>query len=75
MADLLLPNLGLPLLTGFLAADAKTLGAFGLVWWGFTIPYHPLNLGRTLPCITFTKHYHRGQETHIEPNRPFRVGQ
>ena len=57
MVDLLLPNLGLPLLTGFLAADAKTLGGFGLVWWGFTIPYQPADLGQTLPRDTFTNHY------------------
>ena len=57
MAGDLLPNLALPIPTKFLAIDAKMLGGFGLVWWGFTNAYHPLNLGQTLPRETFTNHY------------------
>ena len=63
---LLLPNLSLPFLTGSLASPAKTLGGFGLVTVPLTIPYHPLNLGRTLPCEAFTKHYHRGDGLTID---------
>ena len=57
MAGDLLPNPALPIPTKFLASPAKMLGGFGLVWRAFTIPYHPLNLGQALPCITFTNHY------------------
>ena len=46
--------------TRFLASPAKTLGGFGLVGGGITIPYHMINLGQTLPRDTFTNHYHRG---------------
>ena len=44
-----------------------------LVW--STKVYQPADLSLNLPCTTFTNTYHRGQETHIEPNVPFRVGQ
>jgi len=44
--------------TRFLASPAKMLGGFGLVAAGITIPYHPLNLGQTLPRVAFTNHYH-----------------
>ena len=67
--------LGLPSLTGSHAADAKTLGAFGLVWRAFTIPYHRINLGQTFWSAAITKHYHLEKGTHIEPDRPVRVGQ
>jgi len=60
-AGLLLPNLALPIPTKFLASPAKTLGAFGLVWWWLTNAYHVSILGRTLPRETFTNHYHRGE--------------
>ena len=53
------PNLSLPSLTVFLASAAKSIGAFGLVGGGITIPYHWAILGRTLPRITFTRPYHR----------------
>ena len=58
---ILLPDLGLPLLTGSRARPAKTHGAFGLVGGWLTNAYHPADLGRNLPFETFTKHYHRGQ--------------
>ena len=63
MAGLLLPNLGLPSLTIFLASEAKSIGAFGLVWWGFTILYHARDLSVDLPCEAFTNHYLRGDGT------------
>ena len=59
MAGLLLPNLGLPFPTIFLASPALSLGAFGLVAGGITIPYHVSILGQTSGPITFTNHYHR----------------
>ena len=59
MAGDLLPNLGLPLLTRSCAADAKMLGAFGLVWWWLTIPYHASDLGQGQPQEAFTNHYRR----------------
>ena len=59
MAGLLLPNLGLPSLTGSCAHDAKTVGAFGLVWWPLTNAYQPPDLGLGRPSICFTNHYHR----------------
>ena len=68
-------NLGLPLLTGSHAADAKRLGAFGLVWRAFTIPYHQINLGQNRSREAFTNHYHLEKGTHIEPDPPVRVGQ
>ena len=71
----MLPNLDLPFPTIFLAAPAKTLGGFGLVGRWLTILYHVSVLGLILPREAFTNTYHRGQETHIEPNRPVRVGQ
>ena len=52
----------LPILTGFLAWPAKTLGGFGLVGGGITIPYHVSILGRTLPRVAFTNHYHREED-------------
>ena len=52
----------LPTLTGFLARPAKTLGGFGLVGGGITIPYHVSILGRTLPRVAFTNHYHRTED-------------
>ena len=48
--------------TKFLATDAKMLGAFGLVGGGITIPYHVSILGRTLPRVTFTNLYRRGED-------------
>ena len=68
-------NLGLPILTGSHAADAKTLGAFGLVMVWLTIPYHRINLGQTFWSAAFTNLYHLEKGTHIEPDRPVRVGQ
>ena len=58
-AGLLLPNLGLPIPTKFLASPAKSIGVFGLVWRVITNAYHPADLGLTLPRETFTNHYHR----------------
>ena len=55
----LLPNLGLPSLTVFLASAAKSIGAFGLVGGGITIPYHRSDLGRTGGHMIFTRPYHR----------------
>ena len=55
MAGLLLPNLGLPFPTKFLASDAKPLGGFGLVRCGITILYHRAILGQTRGHIAFTK--------------------
>ena len=52
-------DLGLPIVTGFLARPAKTLGGFGLVAGGITIPYHRSILGQTRGPITFTNHYRR----------------
>ena len=68
MAGDLLPNLGLPFLTGSFAGLAYAIGGFGLVGGGFTIPYHVSILGQTLPQETFTKHYHRGDGLTIELN-------
>ena len=31
-----------------------------------TIAYHASDLGRDLPCVTFTNHYHRDDTTHID---------
>ena len=61
MAGDLLPNLGLPSLTIFLASEAKSIGAFGLVGGGFTILYHASILGLTRGHIAFTNHYRRDQ--------------
>ena len=66
MAGDLLPNLGLPFLTGSFAGLAYAIGGFGLVCGGFTIPYHVSILGQTLPQETFTKHYHRGDGLGID---------
>ena len=60
MAADLLPNLALPFLTGFLAADAKTLGGFGLVGPPFTNCYQSSDLGLGRWLTTFTNHYRRG---------------
>ena len=60
-------DLSLPNLTGFLARPAKSLGAFGLVSGGITIPYHRSILGQTLPRVTFTNLYHRTEDiTHSD---------
>ena len=60
-------DLSLPFPTGFLARPAKSLGGFGLVGGGITIPYHVSILGQTLPCITFTNLYRRGEDiTHSD---------
>jgi len=64
MAGDLLPNLALPIPTGFLAADAKRLGGFGLVWRVITNAYQSSDLGRNRPRETFTNHYRRDQTTH-----------
>ena len=56
-------DLSLPNLTGFLATDAKMLGAFGLVGGGITILYHEADLGQTRPRVTFTNDYRRGEGT------------
>ena len=58
--------LGLPFPTIFLASPAHSIGGFGLVGGHITIPYHPLNLGQTLPQETFTKYYHRGDGLTID---------
>ena len=63
MAGLLLPNLGLPSLTIFLASEAKSIGAFGLVGGGFTLLYHARDLSVDLPCEAFTNPYLRGDGT------------
>ena len=55
--------MGLPIVTGSHAAYARMLGAFGLVWWWLTIPYHETILGQTLPTGCFTNHYHRTEDT------------
>ena len=57
----LLPNLGLPIVTTFLAVKAQSHGGFGLVGGGITIPYHPADLSLIRPCIAFTNHYRRGR--------------
>ena len=59
-------DLSVPFPTKFLARPAKSLGAFGLVTGGITIPYHVSILGRTLPRVTFTNHYRRGQGLGID---------
>ena len=66
MAGDLPPNLALPIPTKFLASAAHSIGGFGLVGGGITIPYHPLNLGQNLPRVTFTNHYRRDQTTQID---------
>ena len=58
-AGVLLPNLGLPFPTKFLARPAKSLGAFGLVAGGITILYHVSILGQTRGQNTITNHYRR----------------
>ena len=58
-AGLLLPNLALPIPTKFLASPAKTLGAFGLVAAGITIPYHVRDLGQNRGQNAITNHYRR----------------
>ena len=63
MAGLLLPNLGLPSLTIFLASEAKSIGAFGLVGRWLTILYHARDLSVDLPCEAFTNHRLRGDGT------------
>ena len=52
--------LSLPNLTGSCAHDAKLVGGFGLVWVIITDAYRIADLGRILPCETFTNRYHRG---------------
>ena len=52
-------DLSLPMPTKFLARPAKTLGGFGLVAGGITIPYHVRDLGRIRPRVAFTNDYHR----------------
>ena len=52
-------DLSLPNLTRILARPARSLGAFGLVVGGITIPYHVSILGQTLPRVVFTNLYHR----------------
>ena len=60
-------NLSLPTLTISYASDAKTHGGFGLVGGGITIPYQASILGQTLPRVTFTNHYRRGEDiTHSD---------
>ena len=67
MAGDLLPKLGLPFPTRFLATDAKMLGGFGLVAGDITIPYHVSILGQTLPRVTFTNLYRRTEHiTHSD---------
>ena len=51
----MLPNLGLPSLTGSYARDAQTIGDFGLVYQ--LLPTS--DLGLDLPSGTFTNHYRR----------------
>ena len=60
-------DLSLPNLTGFLARPAKTLGGFGLVGGGITIPYHVSILGRNRGQNTITNQYHRTEDiTHSD---------
>ena len=42
-------DLSLPNLTGILARPARSLGAFGLVGGGITIPYHEADLSLIQP--------------------------
>ena len=65
----------LPNITKICARGAKPIGRLGLVVPGFTIAYHSADLGRNLPCETFTNLYHRGEGDWIKPNTPSRVGQ
>ena len=58
----MLPNLGLPSLTIFFASAAQSIGGFGLVGGGITIPYHPADLGRIRPQEAFTNPYHRTED-------------
>ena len=58
-AGLLLPNLGLPFPTIFLASPARSDGAFGLVGPLFTNAYQSSDLSLSRPGIAFTNHYHR----------------
>ena len=58
-AGALLPSLGLPFPTGSHAADARSLGAFGLVGGPLTIPYQSPDLGLGQPQEAFTNHYRR----------------
>ena len=55
----LLPNLGLPFPTIFLATPAKRDGGFGLVGLPITIAYHLIDLSLNLGQNTITNHYHR----------------
>ena len=55
----MLPNLGLPFPTRFLASPARSHGGFGLVGAPFTNAYQPSDLGGILAQNTITNHYHR----------------
>ena len=60
-------DLGLPFPTTFLAVEARSDGAFGLVGGGITIPYHPRDLGCGRGQNTITNPYHRtGDITHSD---------
>ena len=61
MAGDLLPNLGLPFPTIFLASLAHSIGGFGLVGPPFTNAYQSSDLGLNLGQNTITNHYHRGR--------------
>ena len=52
-------DLSLPNLTRILARPARSLGAFGLVAGGITIPYQPPDLALSRPQEAFTNHYRR----------------
>ena len=54
-------DLGLPFPTISHAADARSLGAFGLVGGPLTILYHPADLSLGRWSGTFTNHYLRAE--------------
>ena len=58
----MLPNLGLPIPTKFLASPARSHGAFGLVGAPFTNAYQPSDRGGNLDQNTITNHYHRTED-------------
>ena len=65
----------LPNVTKILARGANAIGGFGLVTPPITTAYHSADLGRNLPCDSFTNLYHRGEGDWIKPDTPSRVGE
>ena len=65
----------LPNVTKILARGAKPIGRLGLVTPPITTAYHSRDLGRNLPCDSFTNLYHRGEGDWIKPDAPSRVGE